>query len=56
MYYQPDFLDLEEIWNSDNNKATPPQSPVDMLSEVNTPVMMPSSPGFSGPSAKRRRI
>ncbi|KAJ1524397.1 hypothetical protein ONE63_010897 [Megalurothrips usitatus] len=56
MYYQPDFMDLEDIWNNENGRATPPPSPGDILSsEVNTPVGMPSSPGFAGPTYKRRR-
>ena len=55
MYYQPDFMDLEEFWNNENNRVANTPSPVDMLSEVNTPVMMPTSPGFSGPVVKKRR-
>ncbi|KAK3927064.1 Heat shock factor protein [Frankliniella fusca] len=40
MYYQPDFMDLEEIWNEDNGRtSTPPASPI--VPEVNTPLVMP---------------
>ncbi|XP_034236160.1 uncharacterized protein LOC117642271 isoform X2 [Thrips palmi] len=55
MYYQPDFMDLEDIWNTENIRSTPPPSPVNILSsELNTPVMTPASPGFF-PANKRRR-
>ncbi|XP_052126474.1 heat shock factor protein isoform X10 [Frankliniella occidentalis] len=53
MYYQPDFMDLEEIWNGDNGRSTPPSSPI--LPEVNTPIVLPTSPGFPSPASKRRR-
>lgn len=55
MYYQPDFMDLEDVWNEENIRTTPPPSPVNILSsELNTPVLTPASPGFF-PSNKRRR-